>query len=168
MAKITIVDSDDKVIGSEDRDIVRSQGLRHRIARVFIMRGDGYILLHKRNSRLTDNPGKWDQSVGGHVDADEDYLAAARRETLEELGIAGIELQAVGKFYIERPAPGGYVRRFQTVFTGYWEGPIHYDKAEIEEVKWFSVEEITSWLATSPDDFTKNFAAAFQILKASL
>lgn len=165
MAKITIVDADDNVVGSEERDIVRERGLIHRIVRVFVVNAEGKVLLQKRSDQLKDNPGKWDQSAGGHVDANEDYITAAKRETAEELGIQISDLRSLGKFYIERPAPGGTVRRFQTVFVGTWDGPVDYDKSEVADVAWFSVKEVDDWLARSPDDFTRNFAAAFSLLK---
>ncbi len=168
MARITIVDKDDKVIGSEERNIVREKGLIHRIVRIFVVNNEGKVLLHKRNEKLKDNPGKWDQSVGGHVDADEDYLTAARRETFEELGIKIDDFMSIGKFYIERPAPGGTVRRFQTVFMCKWDGVVKYDKSEIAEVRWFTIKAIDDWLTKSPEDFTKNFAVAFSLLKQAL
>jgi isopentenyl-diphosphate delta-isomerase len=165
MARITIVDQDDNVISSEERDVARAKGLRHRIVRVFAVNDKGKILLQKRNSQLKDSPGKWDQSVGGHVDEGEDYITAARRETSEELGIEVEDFRELGKFYIERPAQGGIIRRFQTVFTCIWNEPVHFNKTEIAEVKWLSVQEIDNWLARSPEDFTKNFATAFLLLK---
>lgn len=153
--KITIVDNKDKVIGSEERDIARQQGLAHRIVRVFVLNDYGQVLLHKRSKKLKDNPGKWDQSAGGHVDEGEDYAIAAKRETSEELGIEINDFISLGKFYIERPALGGIVRRFQTVFKCQWNGSINYNKSEIVEIKWVTIEEIDNWLKTSPEDFTK-------------
>ncbi|HSX35683.1 MAG TPA: NUDIX domain-containing protein [Patescibacteria group bacterium] len=167
MSRITVVDENDKVVGAEEREVVRQKGLIHRIARVFVINNDGRVLLQRRSLALQDNPGKWDQSVGGHVDEGEDYLTAAKRETLEELGISVDDFKELGKFYVERPAPGGTVRRFQTVFSCVWDGAVDYDKSEVNEVRWFSVTEIDDWVAKSPEDFTKNFARAFTLLKQS-
>jgi isopentenyldiphosphate isomerase len=168
MAKITVVDKDDKVIGSEERDVARKKGLRHRIARVFVVNTEGKILLQKRSIQLKDSPGKWDQSAGGHVDEGEDYMTAAIRETAEELGIRVSGLRELGKFYVERPGSGGVVRRFHTVFACKCDSPIKYDKAEVADVTWLSVSEVNAWLQTSPEDFTKNFASAFSLLKQTL
>ncbi|OGL30470.1 hypothetical protein A3F37_01190 [Candidatus Saccharibacteria bacterium RIFCSPHIGHO2_12_FULL_41_12] len=168
MAKIAIVDENDNVIGSEEWDVVRAKGLRHRIVRIFVINSDGKILLHKRNESLKDNPGKWDQSAGGHVDEGEDYVTAAKRETHEELGIEIDKFTKIGKFYIEREAPGGIARRFHTVFTCKWDGDINFAKSEIAEIGWFSVDEIDLWFKKSPDRFTINFAKAFALLKQSL
>ncbi|MEK7153312.1 MAG: NUDIX domain-containing protein, partial [Patescibacteria group bacterium] len=156
MPKITIVDEKDTVIGSEERSIARAKGLRHRIARVFVLNSEGKVLLQKRSERLADNPGKWDQSAGGHVDEGEDYLMAIKRETFEELGIKPEVFIEIGKFYIEREISSGFLRRFQTIFTCTWNGPIHFAQAEVAEIDWFSSQEIDAWLARSPDDFTKN------------
>lgn len=165
MARITIVDKEDSVLGSEERDVVREKGLIHRIVRIFVVNDKGEILLHRRNNRLKDNPGKWDQSAGGHVDGGEDYLSAAKRETAEELGIKIDNFICLGKFYIERPIPGGTVRRFQTVFKCKWNDDVEFDESEISEVHWFTVKEIDDWLAKSPEDFTKNFMPAFSLFK---
>jgi len=136
--------------------------------RIFLINSDGKILLHRRNLSLTDSPGKWDQSAGGHVDEGEDYLDAARRETFEELGMQINDLTAIGKFYIEREAPGGMVRRFQTVFIARWDDEIHFNPGEVAEVRWLLPVEIAAWLQTKPDDFTKNFAGAFERLQKHL
>src|SRR3954468_22149160 len=109
MTRITIVDKHDNVVGAEEQHIAREKGLIHRIARIFVLNKEGAVLIQKRSSQMQDNSGKWDQSAGGHVDEGEDYRVAAKRETQEELGITVNDLQQVGKFYVERPAPGGRV-----------------------------------------------------------
>lgn len=162
MAEICIVDENDKVIGSAQRSEARAKGLRHRIVRIFVFNSSGKVLLQQRNLTLTDNPGKWDQSVGGHVDAGETYEQAAKRETFEELGIKVNNFKEVGYFYIERPAPGGEVKRFQKVLTCVCDDPITIDPAEVEKVEWFTIEQVKKWLDKSPQDFTVNFAKAFE------
>ncbi|HVQ44063.1 MAG TPA: NUDIX domain-containing protein [Candidatus Saccharimonadia bacterium] len=166
--RITIVNEADSVIGSEDRSIARAQGLRHRIVRVFLVNSEGKVLLHRRSEKLKDNPGKWDQSVGGHVDEGEDYITAARRETQEELGIAVEKFEEIGKFYIEREAPGGFVRRFQAVFIARGDGPVKLDESEIAEIRWFDIAEAAEFYSQKPDAFTKNFARAFELLQKAL
>jgi isopentenyl-diphosphate delta-isomerase type 1 len=163
--RITIVDENDNVIGSEDRSVARTRGLRHRIVRVFLVNSEGKVLLHRRSEKLKDNPGKWDQSVGGHVDEGEDYITAARRETREELGVEADVLEEIGKFYIERDAPGGIVRRFQTVFIARGDGPVKFDEGEIVEIRWFTIAEAEEFHSQHPDAFTKNFARAFELLQ---
>lgn len=164
MAKVCIVDENDNVIGAEERSVARAKGLRHRIVRIFVLNSDGKVLLQQRNLNLLDNPGRWDQSVGGHVDAGESYEQTAKRESFEELGIKVNEFKEVGYFYIERPAPGGEVKRFQKVFTCVHNGPFVIDPAEVEKVEWFSIEKIQTWLNKSPEDFTKNFTKAFEFI----
>ena len=64
--------------------------LLHRTAHVVVIHPDtGDILLQKRKMTKDIQPGKWDTAVGGHLDAGEDYLAGAKRELSEELGISG-------------------------------------------------------------------------------
>lgn len=165
MTKICVADENDNVIGAEERGVARSKGLRHRIIRIFVFNSAGKILLQQRNLNLLDNPGKWDQSAGGHVDEGETYEFAAKRELKEELGISLNSLKEVGYFYIERPAPGGIVKRFQKVFICIYDGPIVIGPNEVEKVEWFSVQQIKTWLDKSPQDFTNSFVKAFECIK---
>jgi isopentenyl-diphosphate delta-isomerase type 1 len=163
---ITIVDEDDMVIGAETRAAARKQGLRHRIVRVFLINDKGQILLQRRSLTLSDNPGRWDQSVGGHVDEGEDYEEAALRETQEELGVSPVGFKNVGKFYTERPANDGFIRRFNAVFVARCDGPVSPSPDEVAEVRWLSLKKIRAWHNASPDEFTKSFGKTLALLKA--
>lgn len=162
--RITIVDENDVVIGAETRAVAHKQGLRHRIVRVFLVNAQGQILLQRRSLGLADNPGKWDQSVGGHVDEGEDYEQAGLRETQEELGVTPTEIKIVGKFYTERPSDDGHIRRFNTVFVARHDGPVSPNPEEVAEVQWLTLKEVSSWHHTKPNDFTRSFGKAFALV----
>jgi 8-oxo-dGTP pyrophosphatase MutT (NUDIX family) len=66
-------------------------GILHRCVAVYVFDAMGRVYLqhHKKS-------GLFDHSVGGHVDAGEDYPTAARREAEEELGLRNVPLQELG------------------------------------------------------------------------
>lgn len=69
------------------RDEVHKKGLWHRCIVVAILNDKNEILLQQRSQEKLTHPGKWDLAAAGHVDAGEDALSAAMRETTEEIGI---------------------------------------------------------------------------------
>lgn len=83
-----VVDADDRVIGQATRAAVHRDGLLHRSAHVFVFNSRGELFLQRRALSKDENPGVWDSSAAGHLDAGESYAEAARRELLEELGLA--------------------------------------------------------------------------------
>ena len=79
--KLEIVDNDGNVIGLAERsELHRNPGLIHRVVHVLVFNNSGELLLQKRSLKKDIAPGKWDTSVGGHVNPGEDVFAAARRE----------------------------------------------------------------------------------------
>ena len=40
---------------------------------------------------------------------------------------------------------------------------ISFNKQEIEEIKWISIEELKSWMESNPKDFTAWFKSAFEL-----
>ena len=85
-----LVDDDDRVIGRATRNEVHGNPkLLHRVVHVLVFDSLGRLYLQKRADDKDVQPGKWDTSVGGHVDAGEDRETAALRELSEELGIPG-------------------------------------------------------------------------------
>jgi len=124
-----------------------------------VLNRNGDLYLQKR-SRLKDmNPGVWDSSVSGHLDAGEDYLQAAVRELGEEIGI---DANAEDLKHIAAVKP--------SVETG-WEhihvfltrhsGAVNFPAAEIESMIPFPIAEIKAWIAASPEDFSPAFRMLF-------
>lgn len=72
---------------------VHREGLWHRIVVVIVLDAENRILLQQRSQNKETNPGKWDVAAAGHVDAGEDALTTARRETEEEVGIVADDLE---------------------------------------------------------------------------
>lgn len=69
------------------REEVHREGLWHRIAVVVVLDNHDRILLQQRSNNKLTNPGKWDVAAAGHVDAGEDAVVTAKRETEEEVGL---------------------------------------------------------------------------------
>lgn len=153
MAKITIVDENDKVIGAEERKVAVENGLIHRIARVVLKNSNNQIYLQKRGPEVPTWPGRWDQSAGGHVDEGEDYYDAAVRELREELGICNVNMTRVDKWYKEEKVGGKKMRRFNALFAGRYDGDVILAKDEVEKGGWFDSKKIKKWMREKPNDF---------------
>lgn len=95
---IQIVDEHDNPVGQASKAEMWRDGLWHRVVRIMAVRKDGAILLQKRAPTKQPFPNCWDNSAAGHVDAGEDYLAAAKRELMEELGLQNVSLEEVGAY----------------------------------------------------------------------
>src|SRR5256885_1188600 len=86
-----VVNEKDEVISRARRREVHAQGLWHRAVHVLVFNCHGAVFLQKRSMLKDLSPGLWDSSCSGHLDAGEDYDAAAVRELREEIGIAVTE-----------------------------------------------------------------------------
>ena len=162
MPKIVFVDKNDNVIGSGTREEALRKGIIRRIVRVFLFNSTGELLIQKRSSNVS-LPGKWDQSVGGHVDEGEDYYQAAQKELKEELGIKNIPIKEIIKFYAEEISETTKNKRFSTIYRADYDGEINFNKEEIDEVKWTTLEELDSWMEERPEDFLQGFIKAFSL-----
>ena len=115
--------------------------LLHRAAHIFVFSEDGRLLLQKRSMTKRIQPGKWDASVGGHLGAGEDFLTGARRELAEELGLpADTPLEHLFDVEIRNEIESEDARVFKAVS----EGPFDFQREEIDEVRFFTPEELCS------------------------
>lgn len=84
---LEVVNYKGEVIGILPRSHIHGNpSLVHRVVHVLVFNSKGELLLQKRSLTRDVAPGKWDTSVGGHINPGEDPLEAARREMKEELG----------------------------------------------------------------------------------
>lgn len=154
-----VVDEGDRVVASLPRSEVHSRGLRHRAVHMILHNRSGEIFLQKRAPWKDINPGVWDSSAAGHMDAGESYESAAHRELMEELGVDA-PLQKIGKL-TPCDATG---QEFIEVYLGPHEGPFKLAGLEIVGGEFFPLEQIRSWAVARPEDFSPVFLLCLPLL----
>jgi 16S rRNA (adenine1518-N6/adenine1519-N6)-dimethyltransferase len=167
MIKITFVDAKDNVIGVGSKEDAWSKGIIARISRIYVFNSQGEFLLQKRSDNHPSAPGKWDQSAAGHVDEGESYFEAALREAKEELGIEGLELQELKKYYTDEKDEADKIKkRFNMLYKTVYDGEINFGEDEVSETKWIQLSELEVWMKESPQDFTEGFMQSYQVYKS--
>lgn len=137
---LDIVNDDDFITGQETRSTVHKLGLQHRGAHVFLFTADGKMLVQKRSADRASSPSMLDCSVSEHVKAGESYLEAAARGMKEEMGVEGVEIKALVRF---RMNYGVNDNEISTLYEGIIDpGKVRFDPIEIEEVKYYSLDEL--------------------------
>jgi 8-oxo-dGTP pyrophosphatase MutT (NUDIX family) len=81
---LNVYDGDGRVVGTRRRAEAKASGLAVGAVNALLVNARGEILLQRRPMDK-ENGGAWDKSVGGHVDAGEEFDATLLREAGEEL-----------------------------------------------------------------------------------
>ncbi len=129
--------------GEVIKDLPRSEvhgnpSLIHRVVHVLVFNSKGELLLQKRSMNKDVAAGKWDTSVGGHVNAGETLDKAVTREMEEELGISSCTLEFLYTYIHSNE----YETELVYTYSCYHDGEINFQKDEIDEVRSWSMEEI--------------------------
>lgn len=136
---LEIVNERGEVIGHALRsEIHGNPSLLHRVVHVLVFNGNGKLLLQKRSRNKDVAPGRWDTSVGGHVGAGENLISSSKREMYEELGITVHKTEYLYSYIHSNPYETELVATYRCVY----EGEITYNPDEIDEVRFWSFEEI--------------------------
>jgi isopentenyldiphosphate isomerase len=160
-----VVDEHDVVTGQNTRSEVHRLGLMHRATHVLVFDTRGHLFLQKRSLLKDRQPGLWDSSASGHVDAGEDYDACAVRELREELGLT---LSEPPQRLFKLDAGPGTDQEHVWVYRARAEGPFTLHPDEIERGGWFAPEHLDAWLEQRPQDFAPAFVLIWRRVRAAL
>ena len=159
-----VVDIDDQVLRQEKRSVVHQNDLIHRAVHMLVFNKRKEVFLQKR-SRLKDkNPGVWGSSAAGHLDAGEEYEAAAVRELEEELSVKGVDLQEIGKLTPSKLTGWEHIRLYITRY----DGALRYPCSEIETGEWFPPSVVQDWVVARPSDFSSGFIQCWNLFYTQL
>lgn len=151
-----VVNDRDEVIGQATRRDVHGKGLLHRAVHVLVYNSRGQVFLQKRSMAKDSAPGCWDSSCSGHLDSGEDYLPAALRELVEEIGLK-IAAPHLLTPVLRSAACADTGHEFVWVYRLDSEGPFVLNPLEIERGQWFAPAEVTLSLAERPKEFARSF-----------
>lgn len=157
-----VVDENDHVLGAAPRAKVHGDNLRHRAVHILIFNAQGEVFLQKRSHWKDRHPLLWDSSAAGHVDAGEEYDAAALRELKEELGICA-DLRRMTKL----PASEQTGEEFIWLYRAEHEGPFQLAPSEIDYGSFFPPALVTSWIGARPEEFAPGFVECWNAYQES-
>jgi 8-oxo-dGTP pyrophosphatase MutT (NUDIX family) len=132
---VTIVDLDNRLVGTASRGVMRHFHLPHRATYVLVLNGKSEVFVHKRTGEKDIYPGYYCPVFGGVVAAGESYEEAAIRELAEEAGIRDVPLQTLFDFYHGDPTN----RVWGRAFLCRYDGELILQPEEIESGAFMSV-----------------------------
>ncbi len=136
-----VVDPDGRVIGSATRGECHSGSMiLHPVVHLHVFSPDGALLLQKRSADKDIQPGRWDTSVGGHVDYGETVGQALRREAAEELGLTDFEPVKLTPYVFQSAVERELVNPFIAVVSR--DYPFAFQREEISEIAFWTPAEI--------------------------
>jgi mutator protein MutT len=155
--KFPIVDEEGRVIGAATRgECHDGSRLLHPVVHLHVFNSQGEVYLQKRPEWKDIQPGKWDSSVGGHIDYGETPEQALVREVHEELGITDFKAERVGRYVFESRRERELVYVHRTTY----DGPVRPSADELDGGRFWSMDEIRA--AIGQQVLTPNFESEFQ------
>jgi isopentenyl-diphosphate delta-isomerase len=165
---VVLVNPEDQVLGSMEKQQAHVNGLLHRAFSVFLFNSKGEMLLQKRASGKYHSPLKWTNAVCSHPRFEETYLEGAKRRLQEELGIE-VELSEKFSFIYKADVGNGlWEHELDHVFTGTFENEFMLNHEEVEEVKYISMEDLDKEMTEKPENFTEWFKIILEEYKHQL
>lgn len=136
---LEVVNEKGEIIKALPRSEVHGNpSLMHRVVHVLVFNKEGSLLLQKRSMNKDVAPGKWDTSVGGHVNSGESLYQALKREMEEELGINTCVPEFLYTYIHSNPHETELVYTYSCIH----DGKIVFQKDEIDEVRAWKLDEI--------------------------
>ena len=154
-----VVDEEGNILRAASRgECHNGSKLLHPVVHLHVFNSRNELYLQKRPDWKDIQPGKWDTSVGGHVDLGESVSMALRREAREELGISDFTPTELSHYVFESDREKELVFSYRTTY----DQPIHPSE-ELDGGRFWTLEEIRDNLGK--DVFTPNFESEFSRLK---
>lgn len=150
---LDVVDARNTVVAQLTRAEIHARGLMHRSVHILVFDMKGQLFVQKRSHSKDTNPGLWDTSAAGHVDAGELPLDAAARELQEELGL---QVPTPALEWVARLEPDADLgNEFIELYRITSDARMTLEAGEIDDGRWYEPASLRSHIHANPGQFTE-------------
>lgn len=159
--EVVLVNEKDEVTGAAGKMEAHEKGLLHRAFSVFIFNSKGEMLLQQRAISKYHSGGLWTNACCSHPGPGEEIAAAAKKRLNEEMGFDTPVKKYFDFIYKVNFENGLTEYEFDHVFAGEYDGPVNYNKDEVMDFCYKTMQEIRDSLKFHPQIYTAWFHLAF-------
>ena len=164
--EVVLVTLLDEPIGVMEKMEAHRKGLLHRAFSIFIFDSKGCMLLQQRAAQKYHGAHLWTNACCSHPSLHETVEEAAERRLMEEMGFT-IPLQKIFTFTYKATVENNLIEHeLDHVFTGEYEGEIHFNKEEVSDYAYYAMSDLKLLLQEKPELFTSWFKIAFPQIEA--
>ena len=151
--RVPIVNEQDELIEYKDMND-RVYGEIIRVSALWLTNEKGEILLAQRSFNKKRDPGCWGPAVAGTVEEGETYESNIIKETEEEIGLKDLK----PKIEIKNRRSSSH-EYFGQWFSAECDSTYPFIKQdeEVEQLKWFTKDEILKLFSEKPEIFLPSF-----------
>jgi isopentenyl-diphosphate delta-isomerase len=150
LEQLILVDDRNHAVGSADKWSVHKTGLLHRAFSIFLVNGDGRLLLQRRSAMKYHSAGLWANSCCGHPRPNERTAVAARRRLGEELGATASIRFGFRARYCTALSNGLTENEIVYVFFGATPVSLIPNPAEVSAIEEMTLPELQKDIARHP------------------
>ncbi len=121
---------------------ILKNGEYHLVVHIWVVSGDGRVLIQKRSDNKKLMPGEW-AATGGAAIAGETSFAAASRELFEELGISSTPNTLTKLMRIKKR---NSLQDIWVITNSTPADELVLQKSEVAEAKWVTVDELLAMI----------------------
>jgi len=166
LEEVVLVNEKDEPVGTMEKMAAHEQAILHRAFSVFVFNNNGDVLMQQRAFSKYHSGGLWTNTCCSHPRPGEEVLAAATRRLQEEMGFTTSLTKAFDFTYKADFENGLTEHEFDHVFTGNYDGLIHFNTDEVAAYAFIPAQDLEQQIEETPERFTAWFHIAYPKLKA--
>ncbi len=151
--QVILVDEADQALSEGDKWKIHKDGLLHRAFSIFVFNTKGECLIQQRAAGKYHSAGKWANSCCGHPRPGETASSAAVRRLEEEVGLRVDLTFGFKSRYLAHLDRGMIENEIPHLYFGCTDDPPVLNPAEVQGVKWRTLEELAEDVAAARDEY---------------
>ena len=163
---VVLVDESGRERGTATKLSVHVSGKLHRAVSVFVLDGEGRMLLQRRAAGKYHSGGLWSNTCCGHPRPGESSAGAAHRRLREEMGFDCPLVPAFSFAYRSVLENGLIEHERDEVFVGRFDGSPAPSPQEVDDWRWVTADELVADLSDHPRRYSAWFPIALRELLA--